>query len=140
MKKKTLIILTVAIVLFLAFSIWMVWSNLSIKITEYSVSSDSIPKAFDGYRIAQISDLHNAEFGKENEKLLDKLALIEPDIIAITGDMIDSSKTNVDIALAFAEKAVEIAPVYYVTGNHESRVIQEYQELNQLIHQLLLPF
>ena len=73
----------------------------------------------DGYRIVQISDLHNAEFGKENKKLLETIRSCSPDIIVITGDLVDSNHTNVERAVAFVNEAVKIAPVYYVTGNHE---------------------
>lgn len=55
----------------------------------------------------------------------------DADIIAITGDMIDSRKTDIDVAISFAQKAVNIAPVYYVNGNHESRVSGEYEKLKQ---------
>ncbi len=56
----------------------------------------------------------------------------EPDIIAITGDLIDSRNTDVETAVSFVEKAVEIAPCYYVTGNHEARV-SEYGELKSCL-------
>lgn len=127
MKKKRLIIVGVALVL-LALIIWTAWGNTALELNTYKVSSDALPDAFDGYRIAHVSDLHNAEMGDGNEKLLAMLREAEPDIIAITGDMIDSRNTDVEVALAFAEKAVQIAPCYYVTGNHEARV-SEYEEL-----------
>ena len=98
------------------------------KMNTYTISSRELPDAFDGYRIAQVSDLHNAEFGGGNQRLLDMLREAEPDMIAITGDLIDSRKTNIAVAMAFAEKAVRIAPCYYVSGNHEARV-SEYLEL-----------
>ena len=98
------------------------------ELNTYTISSRGLPDAFDGYRIAQISDLHNAEFGDGNQRLLDMLREAEPDMIAITGDLIDSRKTNIAVALAFAEEAVRIAPCYYVSGNHEARV-PEYREL-----------
>ena len=90
--------------------------------------SRELPDAFDGYRIAHVSDLHNAEFGDRNQRLLEMLREAEPDMIAITGDLIDSRKTNIAVALAFAEEAVKFAPCYYVSGNHEARV-SEYQDL-----------
>lgn len=98
------------------------------ELNTYTISSRGLPDAFDGYRIAQVSDLHNAEFGDGNQRLLDMLREAEPDMIAITGDLIDSRKTNIAVALAFAEEAVRIAPCYYVSGNHEARV-PEYREL-----------
>jgi len=127
MKKKRLIIAGVVLAL-LALIIWTAWGNTALELNAYTVSSKELPDAFDGYRIAHVSDLHNAEMGDGNEKLLAMLQEAEPDMIAITGDMIDSRNTDVAVALAFAEKAMQIAPCYYVTGNHEVRV-SEYDEL-----------
>ena len=126
-KKKRTIIIAVAAVL-LALAVWTVWSNTALELNTYTVSSEALPDAFDGYRIAHVSDLHNAEMGDGNEKLLAMLREAELDMIAITGDMIDSRNTDVEVALNFAEKAMQIAPCYYVTGNHEARV-SEYDEL-----------
>lgn len=129
-KKKrtkiiTLSVIGIALVLLI---IWIAWGNNALELNSYSIASNSLPKEFDGFRIAQVSDLHNAEMGKDNEKLVSMLAEADPDIIVITGDMIDSRNTKVDVALAFAEQAVKIAPCYYVTGNHEARV-DEYSNL-----------
>ena len=90
--------------------------------------SNKIPEAFTGFRIAQVSDLHNAEFGEGNEKLIELLSLSRPDMIVITGDLIDSRHTDIEIALEFARQAIKLAPVYYVSGNHEARV-REYEDL-----------
>jgi len=103
-------------------------SNTNLEITEYYVSSSRIPDTFDGFEIAQISDFHNAEFGDANKDLLILLSQIEPDMIVLTGDLIDSRQTDIEIALEFAGKAAQVAPVYYVTGNHEARV-PEYEQL-----------
>ena len=123
-KRLFLIALLVAVCL----GIWVLWGNTALEINEFEVESERIPGSLDGFRIAQISDLHNAEFGEGNAKLLELLVRSEPDIIVITGDIIDSRHTDVGIALDFARQAVKIAPVYYVPGNHESRVV-EYEPL-----------
>ena len=129
MKRKTvlrfLLFLTLA-----AFSGWVAWDNARIVVTDYEISSKNLPKEFDGYKIVQISDLHNDEFGKDNCELIDKIKEIKPDMIAITGDLLDSRRTNVEKAYRFIEQAVCIAPCYYVTGNHESRR-REYLELEE---------
>ena len=109
--------------------------NTNIEITEYYVTSSRIPDSFDGFEIAQISDLHNAEFGDENKDILELLSQIKPDVIVLTGDLIDSRHTDMDIALDFAGKAAQIAPVYYVTGNHEAR-IPEYEQLKMGLEDL----
>lgn len=125
-KKKTIALAVIAVIV--ALVVWTVWGNTALQLNTYTVSSEELPSVFDGYRIAHVSDLHNAEMGDGNEKLLAMLREAEPDIIAITGDMIDSRNTNVAVALAFAVEAMLIAPCYYVTGNHEARV-SEYDEL-----------
>lgn len=127
-KKKKIIILSIVAVLLLLLIVWVAWENKALELNSYTLASDELPDSFIGFRIAQVSDLHNAEMGKDNEKLVSMLAEADPDIIVITGDMIDSRNTKVDVALAFAEQAVKIAPCYYVTGNHEARV-DEYSNL-----------
>ena len=129
-KKKKIIVLAVVATILLALIIWTAWGNTALELNTYTISSDKLPEAFDGYRIAHVSDLHNAEMGKDNDKLLKMLREAEPDIIAITGDIIDSRNTDVEIALNFTRAAMEIAPCYYVTGNHEARV-SEYDELKE---------
>ena len=101
--------------------IWTAWGNRALMVSGISISSDRLPAAFSGFRIAHVSDLHNTEFGADNETLLELLKKCRPDIIVITGDLIDSRHTDVEIALHFMQESVKIAPTYYVTGNHEAR-------------------
>jgi len=124
--KKKIICVLAGILLVLI--VWTAWGNTSLELNTYTISSRELPDAFDNYRIAQVSDLHNAKFGDGNQRLLEILREAEPDMIAITGDLIDSRKTNIAVALAFAKEAVKIASCYYVSGNHEARV-SEYQDL-----------
>lgn len=118
------VLFSILIILLLALVIWTLWGNTALEVNTYTVCSDRLPSAFSGFRIAQISDLHNTEFGNENEKLLALLRQSQPDIIVITGDIACSYKTNIDISIRFAHEAVKIAPCYYVTGNHESRLAE----------------
>ncbi len=106
--------------IFFTLFIWTVWGNTALMTNAVAISSSRIPAAFSGFRIAQVSDLHNAEFGKNNAELLKLLSESRPDIIVITGDLIDANHTDVGIALCFAQESVRIAPTYYVTGNHEA--------------------
>ncbi len=96
------------------------WQNNSIVITESEYAGSKIPKEFDGYVIAYISDLHNKEFGKNQNTLLKELEDTRPDIIVVTGDLIDRRKYNLIVAMRFIDGAVKIAPVYFVSGNHEA--------------------
>ena len=134
-KPGRTILLTAGTVLFLAVVLWIAWGNRALEVNRYTVWADNLPAAFEGYRIVHISDLHNAQMGKDNEKLLGAIAEAEPDMIAITGDIIDSRNTDMEAALQFVQEAVKIAPCYYVTGNHEAR-IPGYETLKQGLVQL----
>ena len=130
MKKRTkrIIIWCIIVTLLIGVITWIAWSNFALELNAYTIRSSKLPQSFDGYRIVHVSDLHNAEMGEDNEKLLTMLREADPDMIAITGDLIDSRNTNVEIALQFAQEAMKIAPCYYISGNHEARV-NEYEEL-----------
>jgi predicted MPP superfamily phosphohydrolase len=132
MKKgpisKVWIKLCAIIAIFFVLPIGTIWGNTALTMNNMKISSSRIPAAFSGFRIAQVSDLHNAEFGKGNKKLLELLSESKPDIIVITGDLVDAGHTDIDVALDFAKGAVSIAPVYYVTGNHEA-ILSLYNEL-----------
>lgn len=134
-NKKRIIVLTILAIVLLMLIVWTVWGNTALELNTYTIKSEKLPKGFSGYRIAHISDLHNTEIGDCNEKLLDMLLEAEPNIIAITGDLIDSRNTDIEIALHFVGQAVKIAPCYYVTGNHEARV-SEYNKLKSGLMEL----
>lgn len=127
-RKKWLAVLGTAAVVLILLIVWIAWGNTALEVSEFVVSSEKLPESFSGYRIAQISDLHNAQFGEENSQLLELLESTDPDCIVLTGDLVDSRRTDVEVAVSFGERAVKIAPVYYVNGNHESR-IEEYEDL-----------
>ena len=114
-KKITIIIAFIIITIGLFFY----WDNNSIVTTEMEYKNTKIPTEFKGYRIADMSDLHNKEFGKNQERLLKELKATSPDIIVITGDLIDRRKYDLDTAMTFINGAKKIAPIYYVYGNHE---------------------
>ena len=129
-KKKKFILLAVVAAVLITLVVWIAWGNTALELNTYTISSSKLPQGFGGYRIAHVSDLHNAEMGKDNEKLLTMLRDADPDMIAITGDLVDSRNTDLEVALLFVREAVKIAPCYYVTGNHEAR-ISEYDELKE---------
>lgn len=98
----------------------LAWGNTALVRTDVLVCSNGIPEAFDAYKIVQISDLHDAQIGENNEKLVAMTAEAEPDCIVLTGDFVDSSRFHPERSLSVAEALVKIAPVYYVSGNHEA--------------------
>lgn len=117
MKKLIVFLITAAL-------IWLfIWgSNNWIQTTEYTISSEKLPEAFDGKKIVQVSDLHNAMFGNNQKSLIEKVEKAEPDAIFITGDLIDSERYDLDTALILVDALVEMSDVYFVTGNHEVAV------------------
>lgn len=95
-------------------------ANNRIEVTQYTYETDALSVSFNGFRIVQLTDLHNKVFAEENAALLDSVRALKPDIIVLTGDFIDASThTNVDDALLFMRQIPEIAPAYFVYGNHE---------------------
>lgn len=96
-----------------------IYQNQHLTVTEYRYESPKLPPDADGFTIVQISDLHNANFGRNNARLLDTIRRLQPDLIAVTGDICDAYHTNLETAIRFCADAADIAPCYYVTGNHE---------------------
>lgn len=111
-------------------TLWLIWGNRSIETSRVRICSPKLPPAFDGFRIVHVSDLHNAVFGQDNLALLARIERAQPDLIAITGDLINSYRPDLETALSFAREAAKIAPCYFVMGNHEAR-IADYPELKQ---------
>ena len=117
----TLLVLAVAVG-------WFWWQQNGLSSETISVTS--APDGFAGYRIAVISDLHGKEFGEDNEKLIDYVRDLEPDLIAVTGDLIHD-QAQMAMVKPVAKGLASIAPTYYVTGNHEwaAKVVPELEEL-----------
>lgn len=132
MKKKTRRwIAAIAAAAALSLLGWaLVWGNTALVRANVLLCSNGIPEVFDAYKIVQISDLHDAQIGENNEKLIAMTAEAEPDCIVLTGDFVDSSRFYPERSLSVAEALVKIAPVYYVSGNHEAILPDaEYQAL-----------
>lgn len=126
MKQKTskkwtgrdAVLLAIALLFFIGFALWQ---NNDLTLTQYTAATaKDVPK--EGLKIVQVSDLHNKSFGKQNEKLLSRIREQNPDLILMTGDAADCRRTDIEVVLDFSAAATEIAPVYYVSGNHENRL------------------
>lgn len=126
-KKLTKRIVFLTLIIVCILFCW--YENKHLVISDYTYSNSKVTEAFAGYRIVQISDLHNASFGKGNKNLIQKIKLLEPDIIVITGDIVDSNHTNTDRAISLTDELVSFCPVYYVTGNHEYWLDEDEQRL-----------
>lgn len=94
--------------------------NTLLKSTYYNITDESFNND-SNYKIAHISDFHNTNSKRLKNKIVNKLKQENPNAILITGDLIDSRRTNVATSKEFIQKITGIAPIYYVLGNHESR-------------------
>ncbi|MCK9443028.1 MAG: metallophosphoesterase [Tissierellaceae bacterium] len=113
--KNMKIILTIIMVI-----IFLIWQNNHISVSKYIYKNEKLPKGFNGFKILHISDLHNKTFGKNQRYILGKIKSLSPDIIVITGDLVDRRRFDLEKALEFVKGAMDIVPVYYVPGNHEA--------------------
>lgn len=118
--------------LVLVFLIYIFWSNTSIELSKIDIYDNQIPESFSNFKILHVSDLHNRKFGRNNNKLINLMQKTKSDIIVITGDLIDTKTTDLINAREFIENIVDIAPVFYVTGNHEARS-EIYKDLEQML-------
>ena len=118
----------------IALVVAFVWfSNNCIHVSKYKIESANAPSH--GVKIVHLSDLHGKTFGKGNRILLKKVAALSPDFIAVTGDIIHKYRErDISVAQKTVEALCKIAPVYYVSGNHEMRSTH-YRELKQLLRE-----
>lgn len=124
------------IVFFIVFIVIFLYvNNHWLVVSKHVFESEKVPASFDGLRIVQVSDLHDALFGDNQQKLIAKVQATNPDYIFITGDVIDSNRHDLQQSLQAVKGLVEIADVYYVLGNHEvatNKVSEIYETLSSL--------
>jgi len=131
---KFLIILLIAAIPVI---IIIIDSNTRLVTKEYELFYDNLPEAFEGYRIVLLADLHGTEHGEDNKRLVERVKEARPDIIVFSGDMIDRYqpgrpvRTQLETARVLVRQLVQIAPVYFVTGNHEwdSGIVRDLFEM-----------
>ncbi|MHB8061713.1 MAG: metallophosphoesterase [Ruminiclostridium sp.] len=99
--------------------ICLLYFSSNIGITRYSIASNRLLPDFEGYKILQISDFHNGSFNGGTEVLVQKVISEKPDIIVLTGDIIDETAINLSVVSKLVSQLVLIAPVYAVSGNHD---------------------
>ena len=117
-RRKTAVLLVLTALLAAGF---LLWGNCSLQTTETALVSPALPPAFDGLRIVELADLHGRVFGRGSRRLLAAVHRAEPDLICIDGDLFDEH-TDLAMLPPLLRGLCAIAPVYYVTGNHEWRV------------------
>ena len=97
---------------------WFQWQCWGLQTTHTQAELAGLPQGFGGFQIVHLSDLHGHEYGEGSRELLDRVRGEAPDLIVVTGDLIDQ-KSQLAMVPALAKGLAAIAPSYYVTGNHE---------------------
>ena len=126
MKKKWLLYFLAVVILYLAAftALSAEYSASTVVVTNYELSAPIGEKL----RIVQLTDLHNAEFGEENKDLVKRVKELKPDMIFVTGDMLNSGEYRTGVFTGLLKQLVKIAPVYVSYGNHETEWMEAYGE------------
>lgn len=110
--------------------------NKKLKVTNTTLDFNNLPDSFENFKIAQVSDIHCDKVGLSDLAFLSKIKKFSPDIIVITGDILDSYKNDMDVAYNILSQLAIIAPCYFTSGNHELRLPKEYAELKNMLAKL----
>lgn len=118
MKRKMVKILLIILFIWAFLEV----NNSWLQTTDYEMESERIPAAFDGLKIVQVSDLHDAQFGDNQSRLAKKIKKLNPNFVFLTGDFVDSRRYDLQKSLDFVEQIIGFTEVFYVLGNHEVAV------------------
>lgn len=124
MKKK--IIIPIICILLVLSIFYLYFENTELQVTDYNIADSRI---VNDIKIIQISDFHNTTSKALTDSLVSEIESQKPDIIFLTGDLIDSRKTDIDVAISFI-KRINNVPIYFVSGNHEAST-DDYSELKE---------
>jgi len=125
LRLKLIIMIILLCVLLFCF---LRYQNRHLTVSQYEYFSSKITPELDGFRIVQLSDLHNAKIGENNSELAARIRSLQPNLIVITGDLVDSKRTHLDTALSLVAQLADICPICYSTGNHEQRLPDDEQQ------------
>ena len=113
MKKITIGVIALLIIV-CAFECWR--SQHTLLVTQYALTTDKLTAPI---RLVHLTDLHNSEFGADNAELIDLVNQQAPDLILMTGDMLNGREEETEVAVNLVRRLKETAPVYFSYGNHE---------------------
>ena len=114
----------------------IITQNKNLKVTKTSLNFNTLPSGFDNFKIAQVSDIHCNKVGSSDITFINKIKKFSPDIIVITGDLLDSYNNDMDIAYNILCQLSVISQCYFVSGNHELRLPEEYEKLKEILNKL----
>lgn len=129
LRHKTKWKLFIILLVFFTVVVINLYENLSVKVTKYVFDTGKLQEEFGGLRIVQLSDIHMIRSEGQSDKIYNKTLEQKPDVIAITGDLIDTdkyaNKEYQEMTLSFCRRLCSIAPVYFVYGNHEIMLLDD---------------
>lgn len=108
--------------------------NTLVEVSKYEIKSNKIPKEFNKYKIVQLSDFHSYGFKRDNLKWIEKIYEEAPDIIVITGDMVNKYDKKFEKFLNIAEILSKKYKIYFIIGNHEIRL--KKKDLEYILNKL----
>ncbi len=136
-EQKILLIVFCVIAVFITLFVLGITSSLKIKTQSFIIEYANLPKNFDGYKIVQISDYHKGVYANSNEGLISAIVEIEPDIIVITGDLIDKDSKDIKNITELCEGLADIAPIVWIKGNHFYKTDESLaQELEKMLESI----
>ncbi len=103
-------------------------SNAILTVSEYAVESALLPSAFDGFKVVHLSDLHSNQLGKDNRRLRKAIEKQDPDLVVMTGDMVNTGDPDFSVFLSLATALAQSYPTYFVVGNHEQNLDRKHLE------------
>lgn len=131
-KKKIILLIFILIICVIS----IISCEYMLNVSKFNIKLSKLPDEFNGYKILQLSDFHSKEFRQGNEYLIKKINEESPNIIVMTGDMINSDSDNFSIFADLAKKLASKYDVYYIFGNHEMNLSQNKQkELIDIINE-----
>lgn len=124
-RKRIRLVILCMFLIIIAAALFFISGHISteLEVTSYELETEKLNSDL---KIAMLSDLHNNEFGEENQQLIDAIAEYRPDAIIMCGDMVIENVRDTSVILGLCEKLEEIADIYYVYGNHEG--VLQYDE------------
>lgn len=139
-RRRIMKLLVFAGLLSLAALCFLVYGNNAIEVSHFRIETAKLPQNYAGLRLVHISDLHGKQFGRQNKRLAQAILRQEPDLIVVSGDMIDSHGDDGSAFINLLHELGNRYPVYCSLGNHEQIVramsdTDRYDRFAQQIHE-----
>lgn len=128
MRKRAGIMVYALLIVLIIVVVDLVISNSMIQVTSQELQFNNLPESFRGFKILHITDLHSKSFGNKNEVLIKAINRQEPDLVVMTGDMVNSRDNDFTVLFDLCDRIAGNYPIYWVNGNHEQGLDQQYLE------------